>query len=233
MLCCLNIGNTHAQIRFIDDDGSRRLATIPTSRFSLNEIPTEARIAAACVVPDFRPALLARGAFLVSAETAPLDFSRTDAASIGADRIANAVQLAVSGPLPAVSIDVGTAVDAEIVLENRVYYDGPIFPGRKMMRSALHIFASQLPDLPVDDMIPPFPATNTEESLRLGTDMALLDAVAGFVARVRKTYGEETRIVLCGGDRRYFLSVARNLEDGGPDFTLRGVEASYRARSAQ
>lgn len=230
MLCFLNIGNTRTQIRFVDDDGSRRIVSIPTERFSLDDIPADARIAAACVVASFREPLLRRGAFLISAQTAPLDFSRTEADGIGADRVANAVQLAETGSLPAVSIDAGTAINAEIVLKDRIFFDGPIFPGRRLMRSALHLFTSQLPDLPVDGAKPPFPARNTEESIRLGTDGALLDAVAGFIARVRKTYGETARIVVCGGDRAYFLSAAPGLEDGGPDFTLLGVEAAFRKK---
>lgn len=220
----LNIGNTHVEAGSPGQDP----VVFPTADFSLDRLPDHSGpIAAACVVPRFLPDLRKAGVFLVCAETAKglLDFSAVDSSTLGADRIANAAALTLEGSrLPAVCLDAGTAVTLEIVDERKRFLGGAILPGRGLMRRALHAGTGQLPEISLFSTLPPFPAANTADSIRLGTDGLLLDGVRALLDRVRKMFpGRPVRMAATGGDRAFFLSHLPELEETAPDFTMRGI----------
>ena len=231
MRCILNIGNTHTQILIIDETGGRTL-TVATDEFSPELIPTGTEIAAACVVERLFPLLTSLGARLATPEAASkfVDFSLVDASTLGQDRIANAVRLAAKAPLPAVSLDFGTCITAEVVDAQKRFLGGAIFPGRTLARRALNLYTSKLPFVELASEPPPCPGANTADAIRMGTDAAAIDAVAGFLARVKKTLGCLPYVYACGGDRAFFLNAPElaGMFDGGDDFTLCGVELLFR-----
>jgi len=232
MKCCLNIGNTHTQILTVDDNGRRLLRIVPTADFDPASLPRDTEIAAACVVAEKMEALRAHGVRLATPEAASkfVDFSSVDASTLGQDRVANAVYLAAQGPLPAVSLDFGTCITAEVVDARKRFLGGAIFPGRTLTRKALHAYTSKLPLVELAEELPPCPGTNTVDAIRMGTDAAAIDAVAGFLARLEKVLGCRSAVYGCGGDRAFFLLAPglAGMTDGGDDFTLRGVERLFR-----
>lgn len=226
----LNIGNTHVEAGY---PGQEPLV-FPTADFSLDKLPSrpaDQPMAAACVVPRFLPELREAGVFLVCAETArgTLDFSAVDSSTLGADRIANAAALAMDEDrLPAVCLDAGTAVTLEIVDERKRFLGGAILPGRGLMRRSLHAGTGQLPEISLFSRLPDFPATNTADSIRLGTDGLLLDGVRALLDQVRKLFPEKhVRMAAAGGDRAFFQSHLPELEETPPDFTMRGILCIY------
>lgn len=227
----LNIGNTHTQILTIDDDGGRSIHSVPTAKFDPASLPRDAKIAAACVVAEKMDALLAHGVRLATPEAASkfVDFSAVDPSTLGQDRVANAVCLAAKAALPAVSLDFGTCITAEVVDAEKRFLGGAIFPGRSLTRKALHSFTSKLPLVDLADELPTCPGTNTVDAIRAGTDTAAVDAVAGFLARLEKVLGSRPAVYACGGDRAFFLRAPEldGMTDGGDDFTLRGVEILF------
>jgi len=232
MRCFLNIGNTHTQIMACVD-GRRSSRTVATDDFSPEMIPDGVKlIAAACVVERLFPVLADLGAHLATPEAASkfVDFSAVDASTLGQDRIANAVYLAAEAPLPAVSIDFGTCITAEVVDDQRRFLGGAIFPGRTLTRHALNLYTSKLPLVDLADELPPCPGANTVDAIRAGTDAAAVDAVGGFLARLEKRLGCRPTVYACGGDRTFFLRAPEltGMMDGGDDFTLRGVERIFR-----
>ena len=231
MKCYLNIGNTHTQILTIDDSG-QSIRTVPTADFDPASLPRGAGIAAACVVAEKMDALRAHGVRLATPEAASkfVDFSAVDASTLGQDRIANAVYLAEKGPLPAVSLDFGTCITAEVVDAQNRFLGGAIFPGRILTRRALNLYTSKLPPVDLANDLPLCPAANTVDAIRMGTDAAAIDAVAGFLARLEKVLGCRPAVYACGGDRAFFLHAPElaGMTDGGDDFTLRGVERLFR-----
>ena len=64
----------------------------------------------------------------------------------------------------------------------------------------------------------------------MGTDAAAIDAVAGFLARIERTLGRRPSVFACGGDRAFFLRAPElaGMKDGGNNFTLRGIERTFR-----
>ena len=231
MRCYLNIGNTHTQIVAAGHDGGRTLRTVPTAEFDPASLPDGAEVFAACVVAEKTDALKARGTRFATPESASkhLDFSLVDASTLGQDRVANAVCLAANAVLPAVSLDFGTCITAEVVDSRKRFLGGAIFPGRTLARRALNLYTSKLPSVELADEPPPCPGANTVDAIRMGADAAAIDAVAGFLARIEKALGEHPSVYACGGDRAFFLRAPElaGMTDGGDDFTLRGVEILF------
>lgn len=231
MRCFLNIGNTHTQILEAEPGGGRAVRTVATADFDPASLPDGAELFAACVVAEKTDALRARGCRMATPEAASkfVDFSRVDASTLGQDRVANAVYLAAKGVLPAVSLDFGTCITAEVVDAQRRFLGGAIFPGRTLTRRALNLYTSKLPFVELADELPPCPGANTADAIRMGTDAAAIDAVSGFIVRIEKTLGQRPMVYACGGDRAFFLRAPElaGMTDGGDDFTLRGVEQLF------
>ena len=234
MRCYLNIGNTHTQILCIAPGRRNFSDTVATADFSPEMIHPDdlSFIGAACVVERLFPLLKDINAHMVTVEAASkfVDFSLVDASTLGQDRIANAVYLTKGATLPAVSIDFGTCITAEVVDARKRFLGGAIFPGRTLVRKALHDYTSKLPLVELADELPPCPGANTADAIRMGTDAAAVDAVAGFLARLEKVLGCRPSVYACGGDRAFFLRAPElaGMTDGGDDFTLRGVEQLFR-----
>lgn len=231
-ICILDIGNSNVQIYCTGGGFPPDLKQIPTSQFSLDLIPRDLPAAAASVVPFWNEPLKQLGVFLIDRDTPmDLDLSLMDTSTLGLDRIANAAQLAADPEhLPALCIDCGTAIDAEIVNENRSFIGGVIMPGRLLMRRSLNLYTAQLPEIPFFQDLPDFPPNHTRGALRFGVDEVLLHGVEHLIDKTRQLFpGKELRIVLCGGDRSFFLqNLSTQAEDGGNDFTLRGIESIFR-----
>ena len=231
MRCYLNIGNTHTQILEVNADSGRTIRTVPTADFDPASLPDGADVFAACVVAEKMEELLARGCRMTMPEAASkfVDFSLVDASTLGQDRIANAVYLTQKAALPAVSLDFGTCITAEIVDDQRRFLGGAIFPGRTLARRALNLYTSKLPFVSLADELPQNLGTNTADAIRMGTDAAAIDAVAGFLTRIEKVLGRRPTVYACGGDRAFFLRAPElaGMTDGGDDFTLRGVEQLF------
>ena len=235
MHCYLNIGNTHTQILYIAPDRLNFSDTVSTADFSPEMIHPDdlSFIGAACVVERLFPVLAGIGAHMVTPEAASkfVDFSLVDTSTLGQDRIANAVYLTQKASLPAVSIDFGTCITAEVVDGQKRFLGGAIFPGRTLARKALHSYTSKLPLIDLANDLPPCPGTNTADAIRMGTDAAAIDAVAGFLTRLEKRLGCCPAVYACGGDRAFFLhapELAGRMRDGKDNFTLRGVERTFR-----
>ncbi len=234
MRCFLNIGNTHTQILYIAPDRLNFLDTVSTADFSPEMIHMDelSFIGAACVVERLFPVLRDINAHLVTTEAASkfVDFSLVDASTLGQDRIANAVYLTQKATLPAVSLDFGTCITAEVVDAQKRFLGGAIFPGRTLTRRALNLYTSKLPFVELADKLPPSPGANTADAIRMGTDAAAIDAVAGFLARLEKLLGRRPAVYACGGDRAFFLRAPElaGMKDGGDNFTLRGIERTFR-----
>ena len=222
----LNIGNTHVRLFESPDPES----LIPAGIFSTPDFGPDTvrkylpRLAAASVVPRLTEALRNAGAFVISG-TMELPFapSSLDLSTVGADRLANAAAL-LNGPLPALSIDFGTAIDIEYVTADRRFEGGAILPGRSLLRAALHDHTAQLPLIPLSDELPALPGLNTADAMRIGTDRAALGAVRELIREWREMCAPAPlRVVACGGDRHFFLKYINGMTDGGEHFTVRGI----------
>ena len=194
-------------------------------------IPQDIPVAAACVVPAVRSIVeKQREVFWVSSTNCSekLDFSLVNASTLGADRVANAIALAESIPLPALVVDCGTAVTIEIVDENRCFRGGAIAPGRTLMRKALFNGTAQLPDIPLSDKVPVEAGVDTVTSMCFGIDRGAVGMVRQLIAACCAQYGIR-RCIATGGDADFFVEAIPELEMCSKFFTFYGIKAAYGA----
>jgi type III pantothenate kinase len=229
-ICLCNIGNTHTSACLCSGNGvMKALFTVDTKEFDASMIPDGIPVAAACVVPAVREKISAeRDVFWVSAGncSGKLDFSKVDSSTLGADRVANAISLAWSYPLPALIVDCGTALTIEIVDENRFFRGGAIAPGRILMRKALFNGTAQLPDIPLSHEVPEKPGTNTVSSMCFGVDRGAVGMVRQLIAQCCAEYGIR-HCVAAGGDAEFFLNAIPELEAADEFFTFRGIKLAF------
>lgn len=226
-----NAGNTHVQIAELTGDSLRLMETLPTRDFRLESFTAES-MAAASVVPELENRFREAGAFIVSPrmENCPVDLSEMEhPETLGADRLANAASLIVSGPLPALCVDFGTAINLEFVDRDRRMRGGAILPGRNILRQSLNDYTAKLPLTALTENVPEFPGGNTVDAINLGTDCAAVGAVKELLRRMRLAFpGEQIRCVACGGDAPFFLRELSGFELADALFTLRGIAELYR-----
>lgn len=226
-ICLLNVGNTRTQIQVRDHDTQGEITSLNTESLTPDSFPfADMPVAAASVAPSKNKMLQDAGAFLISSRVKlPFRMEHKLSVSVGADRLANAAMLAHYNRLPAICIDFGTAINSEYVDETGCFRGGAILPGRQLMRRSLSLYTEQLPMIPMTETMTDFPASNTTDALRLGTDTALIAAVKDMICSARKlTPGQPLRIVACGGDRAFFLTHISGMEDGGDAWTLAGIK---------
>lgn len=226
----LDIGNTHTRIAESRGEAVRILRTVPTAELAAEMIPP-GELAAASVAPWAAERLKGLCINYIGAANCRelIDFSLVDSATLGADRVANAVAAAEFYPLPALVVDCGSAITFELVDARRRFLGGAILPGRALMRKALNTGTAQLPEVPLDGGIPEHPGRNTVEAIRLGVD----GGAVGMVREVcrRLSSGLEVRsIVLAGGDAAFFAQYFPEWSVAPEEFTLHGVRLAAGKR---
>ena len=224
MITVLNVGNTHTQIAvYHPETGEFNAMRIePTAHFPVSDLKGE--IAAACVVPEVGLKLKKLGAFMVDAgHCAGLDLSQIDRTTIGADRLANAVELRSRGVFPAAVMDFGTAITLESLDAEGRFAGGAIMPGRALLRRILAQGTAQLPEAEWSEDAPDKLGTDTDSAIRLGVDRGAVGGAAAVIATARRQLGDRLMVTAIGGDSGLFMRHIKDLIDGGPLFTLCGI----------
>lgn len=252
MLLCIDIGNTSTHYGVVGNDGALFMRHLPTQKI---DDPAEGMglecekilvanssikgVAFCSVVPEASKRLLgvfARGLrvphFQLTHEKklgVPITYPRP--AEIGQDRLANAAGAKALVEIPAIVIDMGTAVTFDIVTPSLGYEGGIIAPGVEVMRRYLHEQTALLPELDENIDVPRTIGKSTMEAMRIGTVIgfggmiqALLDAVQSeLVARGEKA----PHILTTGGSAALLEKILRTPHRVVPDITLRGLAAAW------
>lgn len=252
MLLCIDIGNTSTHYGVTGSDGALFMRHLPTKKIDdpvegmgpecekiLAADPSIKGVAFCSVVPEASKRLLAvfaRGLrvphFQLTHEKklgVPITYPRP--AEIGQDRLANAAGAKALVEIPAIVIDMGTAVTFDIITPTLGYEGGIIAPGVEVMRRYLHEQTALLPELDENIDVPRTIGKSTLEAMRIGTVIgfggmiqALLDAVQSeLVARGEKA----PHILTTGGSAALLEKVLRTPHRVVPDITLRGLAAAW------
>ena len=129
--------------------------------------------------------------------------------TLGKDRIAAAVGASVVFPKQNVLvIDAGTAITYDFVNDKSQYLGGFITPGLHMRYKALHHFTDKLPLLKPGE--PEFiMGRNTDEAIRGGIQYGLEGEFQQIIEHF-KGGKHELKIILSGGDIKYFEKLLKN-----------------------
>ena len=226
----LNVGNTNAEYAIAHNGNIGEVNCIPTKELDLSLIPSDIPVAAACVVPSFMEKLKSVNNSVFEVKpgiSCGIDFSGFDISTMGADRLANLIYLAETGPSPALCIDFGTAVTFEALGPGKEFKGGVILPGRMLQRKALNDFTAMIPYVNFYHDIPEI-GNGTVDSVRVGVDRGIIGSVKEIVERIRNLFPEESlRIVAAGGDAEFFLKYISGLEAAGNNCTLYGINKAW------
>lgn len=244
MILLFDIGNTNTHLGLANDRGIIRQANIPTARWfdgtgkklMLKFVGgTKIEGAALCsVVPHATP--LARKAlgkvpcFELTAKTlrgVGIDYPKP--ATIGPDRLANAVAARHAHGAPVVVVDFGTAVTFDIVNAKGDYAGGIIAAGLAAMTDYLHEKTALLPKINIREVNSVI-GRSTEQAMLVG-------AVRGYRGLIRELLSELKRelkaarlpVIATGGYARLMASKLPEITAVAPLLTLEGLCLEWHA----
>ncbi len=144
--------------------------------------------------------------------------------TLGKDRIAIAVASHAIFPGENVlAIDAGTTITYDFVNKKGEYLGGGISPGIRMRLKALHTFTGKLPlidELPNDiGLIGDDTQTAILSGVLNGITMEIDGTISAYIARF-----PQLKIVLSGGDEKYFDKRLKNNIFALPNFVLMGLK---------
>lgn len=237
----LDLGNTHLTIGLYRDDrkaGSWRLSTDPRRTADewwvlltglLAEAGKVERVALSSVVPDATAALadaveraVGRPVELVDHRTPGILVDVADPASVGADRLLNAVSVHRAGLAPAIIVDFGTATNIDVVNATGAYVGGAIAPGVGVSTAALLAKASRLPGFPLAMPTSAIGRT-TIACLQVGTVFGFAGLVDAIVERIQVEMGSPSRVIATGGYAQLIAGASRTIQTVDEDLTVDGL----------
>ena len=246
MLLAIDAGNTNVTVGVFDDAkliASWRLRTIREqtadewgismrSLFRVGEL--DARIitgvAIASVVPplDRQLAEMARRYFRAEAMFVSIDVDLglkvviDNPREAGADRLANAAAAFQKYGGPCVVVDLGTAINFDVVSEGGDFLGGIICPGIGIAINGLFEKAARLP---LVDFREPrqLIGKNTVDCIQSGLYYATISTIDGILDRLLAELGSGTKIVGTGGQAKLMVGGSKHLKVIDEDLTLEGV----------
>ncbi|MFM1602751.1 type III pantothenate kinase [Helcococcus ovis] len=148
---------------------------------------------------------------------------------VGADRIANSVAMIEHYELPAILIDMGTAITFDVVSSKGEYLGGAIAPGMNIASNALFEKTSKLPkvefDIPKSSI-----GKTTEEAIKSGLVYGYVGLVDNIIEQILKDLGvtkEDTSIIGTGGYSNLISQMSKYITDIDKDITLEGMRLIY------
>jgi type III pantothenate kinase len=144
--------------------------------------------------------------------------------SIGPDRLANAVAMALLHGAPGIVIDFGTAVTFDVISADRNYIGGVIAPGLRLMTDYLHERTALLPQV---ELAEPMTAIgqSTVGAIQAGAAIGYRGMIRGILEALRKELpqGEPLHVVATGGDAGWIIAGMEERIKVDPDLTLHGL----------
>ncbi|MDB6025872.1 MAG: Type pantothenate kinase [Verrucomicrobiales bacterium] len=153
-------------------------------------------------------------------------------ATIGPDRLANAIAAKHHFGAPAVVVDFGTAVTFDVVNAKGNYVGGIIAPGLAAMTDYLHEKTALLPKIKIRE-INSVVGKSTEQAMLIG-------AVHGYRGLIRELIGELKRtlktkrlpVVATGGYAKLIAAKLPEISAVNPLLTLEGLRLAWQIQNA-
>lgn len=140
----------------------------------------------------------------------------------GADRLANAAAAFHKHGGPCVVVDLGTAINFDVVSAEGDFLGGIICPGIGIAISGLFEKAARLPL--VDFRQPKsLIGKNTVDCIQSGLYYSTISTIDGILERLLAALGPQTRIIGTGGQAKLIVEGSRHLKLVDEDLTLDGV----------
>jgi type III pantothenate kinase len=154
---------------------------------------------------------------------------------VGADRLANAYAAWKLYGLPAIIVDIGTALTVDCINGAAEYLGGVIAPGIGISLDALHNRTAMLPQVELEAP-PRVLGTSTVASIQSGITHGHALMIAGLVDKLRDelAFGEDVHIVITGGYTAVLGDQLRQVSSViDPDLTLKGLGLIHEVLTGQ
>lgn len=241
MILCVDIGNTHTRVGIGDSRQILKSEYFDTVEWCSNEIAGMLRQFAghgsifgsvvASVVPEatkkaqrvIKDALSVRCVRLTHRNVVGIGIDYPKPATIGADRLANAMAATRRYGSPIVVVDFGTAVTFDVVNAKACYVGGIIAPGLGAMTNYLHEKTALLPQLRIRD-----PKKTIGKSTREGMLIGTVNGYRGLVSRLlddlkRELADPHLHVVATGGYAELIARDLPHIKSVCPNLTLDGL----------
>lgn len=145
-----------------------------------------------------------------------------DKETLGFDRIAAAAGAQALFPGEnIIIIDAGTAITIDVVTKEGQFIGGNISPGVDMRFKALNEFTSKLPLVKIEGETG-ITAKTTEDAIRFGVFNGIKYEMDGYIDAFNQIY-ENLKVILTGGDHKYFDKKLKNSIFADSNLTLKGL----------
>ncbi len=137
---------------------------------------------------------------------ATFTFDYPEPATIGADRLADAVGAIARYGAPLIVMDFGTALTAAVITHENVWRGGVIAPGFPLMRDYLFERTARLPRMELGTGKAPRIGRSTEEAMRFGALVGYRGMVREIVTELTRNFNESFHLVATGGFAKWVLA---------------------------
>ena len=200
---CIDVGNTSIHYGLVSGQTVQCAGEFPTHNFDRTPSPEFARVVAplisqvegisyCSVVPAINDNLctslaeFSKPIFHLTCETCTgLNLAYPKPHEIGEDRIANAIAAQEFYGIPAIVIDMGTAVTFDII-SSKGYEGGIIAPGLAVMTHYLHEQTALLPEMKAEDLVNVKGAIgkSTVDAMKLGVAVGFSGMIQSILDKV-------------------------------------------------
>ena len=152
----------------------------------------------------------------------PIKIQYTTPLTLGVDRIADACGAIQLFPNQNnLIIDLGTCINYEFIDSDNNYWGGAISPGVNMRFKSMNTFTVQLPLVEAIGY-PELIGNSTISCLQSGVMNGILEEMKGIISRLKSKY-PELRVILTGGDYRFFENQLKDSIFAAPELVLVGL----------
>lgn len=145
-----------------------------------------------------------------------------DPASVGSDRVVNAVAAKELFGVPALVVDFGTATSFDYVSKEGAYEGGIIAPGVKIALDSLVKNTARLPHIELS-----FPkrviGTSTVSAMQSGCILGYVCLVDGLIEKLLEESGPIQHVIATGGTGKLISENSARIKHYDPHLTLKGL----------
>ena len=249
---CVDVGNSNTRVAVVNAQGVQMMEKLPTVKISatgptvgtlLHSMISKGKVSgvAFCsVVPGIYPHLMKHlriftsEVFNLNPKTCHgLSIDYPKPTEIGQDRLANSIGAQAKYGVPAIVIDMGTAVTLDIISEDRGYEGGVIAPGLALMSKYLHEKTALLPEVnPADWTDVPIVGKSTRDAIGIGCRRGFSGMITALVEPIyeelKQRSGKTPTLISAGGDAAFVDSTLFDSLIKDEDITLFGLYEAFR-----
>ena len=152
----------------------------------------------------------------------PIGIDYPDPAEIGADRLANSAAGFARIKAALVVVDLGTAINFDVVSEKGSYIGGVIAPGTQTAGAGLAQKAARLFEVRVEKPDHAI-GKSTAEGLKSGLYYGTIGMIDTILERIFAELGHKTPVVATGGEAETYCHATKYVTEIVPTLTLEGI----------